>query len=133
MGVRTDIRRIGRWKIPSVAAADALTVGVGTIGTVSGVLIEFIAAIAFWLYARAARQFGAFHICLERTHRYLIAYKIADGMKEHKDATFRDLVCIMANASTITRADIEAVGSHEGKVSAAFSRAPVAAATRDRG
>jgi hypothetical protein len=105
---------------------------VGTIGTVSGVLIEFIAAIAFWLYARAARQFGAFHICLERTHRYLIAYKIADGMKENKDATFRDLVCIMANASMITRADIEAVGSNEGRVNAAVSSSPSAGAMGDR-
>ena len=46
---------------------------VGSIGVLSGALIEFIAGINFVLYARASRQFGAFHICLERTHRYLVS------------------------------------------------------------
>jgi hypothetical protein len=79
---------------------------VGTIGAVSGALMEFIAGITFWLYARGARQFGAFHICLERTHRYLLAFKITEQMKE-KDATLHNLVCIMANAPMITRGDID--------------------------
>jgi cytochrome bd-type quinol oxidase subunit 1 len=48
---------------------------VSGIGVVSGVIIEFIAGINFCLYSRASKQVGAFHICLERTHRYLIAYK----------------------------------------------------------
>jgi TRADD-N domain-containing protein len=79
---------------------------VATIGGVSGALMEFIAGITFWLYARGARQFGAFHICLERTHRYLLAFKITEEMKE-KDPTLHNLVCIMANAPMITRGDIE--------------------------
>jgi hypothetical protein len=81
-----------------------------SMGLVSGALIEFIAAINFWLYARAAKQFGAFHICLERTHRYLVAYKIAKQMVHKKDETLESLVCIMANAPMITRQDIDAVG-----------------------
>jgi hypothetical protein len=80
---------------------------VGGIGIVSGALIEFIAGVNFWLYARASRQFSAFHICLERTHRYLVAYKIAEGIVEKKDETLRDLVCIMAHASMITSQDID--------------------------
>lgn len=77
------------------------------VGLVSGGLIEGIAGIAFWLYSRSARQFGAFHICLERTYRYLLAYKIAEQSGPRKEDTLRDLVCIMANAPMITRADID--------------------------
>jgi hypothetical protein len=76
-------------------------------GVVSGLVIEYIAKIAFDLYGRCARQFGAFHICLERTHRYLLAYKIADRMGDSKPQTFRDLVCIMANAPMISGRDVE--------------------------
>jgi hypothetical protein len=77
------------------------------IGTVSGALIEFIAAIAFVLYSKGAKQFGAFHICLERTHRYLLAYKMTEELGGKKEETLRDLVCIMANAPMITRADVD--------------------------
>ena len=90
-------------------SANFMTVAI--MGAVSGALIEFIAGVAFWLYARVARQFAAFHICLERTHRYLLAYKITEHMTEKdttlKDTTLHELVCIMANASMITREDIE--------------------------
>ena len=80
---------------------------VGGIGVVSGLLIEFIAGVNFWLYGRAMKQFNAFHICLERTHRYLIAYKIAENIENNrKDETLEKLVCIMANAPMITAQDI---------------------------
>lgn len=75
-------------------------------GLLSGLLIEFIAAIAFWLYARGAKQFGAFHVCLERTHRYLLAYKIANDAGAEKESALHELACIMANAPMI---------SHEGR------------------
>ena len=87
--------------------SDAALLKVAGIGVVSGALIEFVSGINFWLYSRCSRQFGAFHICLERTHRYLLAYKIAEEIKENRDKTIRDLVCIMANASMITPADME--------------------------
>jgi hypothetical protein len=109
---------LGRFGRASSSAGMPITVA--SVGVVSGALIEFIAAINFWLYARSARQFGAFHICLERTHRYLLAYKIADQLQGDKDATLRDLVCIMANAPMITHADV--------KDSQSRTRAPVAAA-----
>ena len=63
------------------------------------------------LYGRAARQFGAFHICLERTHRYLLAYKMAEQIQNDKDDTIEKIVCIMANAPMITRVDVEGVES----------------------
>jgi hypothetical protein len=51
-----------------------------------------------------------FSYCLERTTRYLVAYKIADKIaaKFNKDQTLHDLVCIMANAPMITQRDIDA-------------------------
>jgi hypothetical protein len=87
------------------------TMNVGAIGLISGGIVEFIAAVNFTLYGRAARQFGAFHICLERTHRYLLAYKIAEGIETEKDKTLEKIVCIMANAPMITRQDIDGVES----------------------
>jgi hypothetical protein len=88
---------------------------VAGVGVVSGILIESIAGINFWLYARGARQFSAFHICLERTHRYLLAYKIASEIKEDKDKTVASLVCIMANAPMITQDDIDSTRSEAAK------------------
>ena len=57
---------------------------IGGLGVASGALIEFIAGVNFWLYSRASKQFSAFHICLERTHRYLVAYKIAEGVGDKR-------------------------------------------------
>jgi hypothetical protein len=82
-------------------------VTIGRIGSASGILTEAIASINFWLYTRTARQFGAFHVCLERTYRYLIAYQIAKETGVNRSDTLRDLACIMANAPMITRQDIE--------------------------
>jgi len=89
---------------------------VGEIGVVSGVLIEFIAGVNFWLYGRASKQFGAFHICLERTHRYLIAYKMIEKITDAKrDETLEKVVCIMANAPMITARDVGAVSDESPK------------------
>ena len=61
-----------------------------------------------WLYGKATRQFSAFHICLERTHRYLLAYKISEKIESGRDRALENIACIMANASMITRQDIDA-------------------------
>jgi hypothetical protein len=90
---------------PDVSWTPLITV---VTATLSGIVIEGVAALAFVLYGRTARQFAAFHICLERTHRYLLAYKMANDTKDNKDETIRDLVCIMANAAMISQADINA-------------------------
>ena len=82
-------------------------IGVGSVGLIGSALVEAIAGLQFWLYGRATKQFGAFHICLERTNRYLIAYQMAQQIVDGKDRTLEELVCIMANAPMITRADID--------------------------
>lgn len=100
---------LSRFKIVPVTNDSSFTVA--GIGIVSGALIEFIAGISFWLYSRVSNQFSAFHICLERTHRYLLAYKITEQISGNKDETVRDLVCIMAKAPMITREDVDAIES----------------------
>ena len=85
--------------------------GVGTIGLVAGGIVEVIAGVQFVLYGKATKQFGAFHICLERTHRYLLAYKIAEKINDNRDQTLEKIVCIMANAPMISRADIDGMDS----------------------
>ena len=92
--------RISNFTMPSLE--------LGTLGIVSGALIEFIAAINFWLYSRASKQFTAFHICLERTHRYLLAYRMVDALKTRRDETLEKLVCIMANAPMIGATIVDA-------------------------
>jgi hypothetical protein len=78
------------------------------VGTISGAIVQIYSGVAFHLYQKAANQFGAFHTCLERTHRYLVAYKIAEQLEGNKDQTLRDLVCIMANAPMILPAQTAA-------------------------
>jgi hypothetical protein len=86
---------------------------VASLGAISGFIVQFFAAVAFYLYQKVADQFSAFHICLERTHRYLVAYKIVEQIKANKDEALHDLICIMANAPMITRADITSKNDKE--------------------
>jgi hypothetical protein len=71
------------------------------LGSIGGALLQFIAATVFWLYGKTSRQFESFHVCLERTCRYLLGYLIARDLQDHKDDAFRDLVRTMANAPMI--------------------------------
>jgi hypothetical protein len=97
------LNRLGLAAAPPQGSLTVLELGV-----ISGALVEFIAGVAFVLYARGAKQFNAFHICLERTHRYLLAFKIAElmGQEQEKQKAFHELLCIMANAPMITPGDI---------------------------
>jgi hypothetical protein len=112
------------------AAMTGQSITIAGIGVVSGALIEFIAGVNFWLYGRASKQFSAFHVCLERTHRYLVAYKIAEAIRDQRDETLRDLVCIMANAPMIVSRDTDtastesAFGSARAKAFSAESGKP---------
>ena len=99
-------------------------------GLLSGTLIEFISAINFWLYARVSKQFSAFHICLERTHRYLLTYLIAEQLNVNRENTLQDLVGIMANAPMITRDDMDS-DQLGGSVSKRSQHRPVSNEVRD--
>ncbi|WP_247232225.1 TRADD-N-associated membrane domain-containing protein [Telluribacter sp. SYSU D00476] len=50
------------------------------LGYISGSLIQVISAINFYLYNKTARQFSAFHICLERTNRFLLANTLCENI-----------------------------------------------------
>jgi len=93
----------------STASSSVMTVG--QLGLIAGFIVEALAGTQFWLHSRTTKQFGAFHICLERTHRYVLAYKIADTIHGKKDETLQKIVCIMANAPMITREDIDGLAS----------------------
>jgi hypothetical protein len=65
------------------AISEAMSTQVGassTIGLVAGGLSQFISGVNFYLYFKAARQFASFHICLERTNRFIFANTICDTL-----------------------------------------------------
>jgi Cyanobacterial TRADD-N associated 2-Transmembrane domain len=108
---------LAHFKLPNFISNMEGTLTVASIGVVSGLLIEFIAGVNFWLYARASKQFNAFHICLERTRRYLLSYKISDKMKNKRDETLSKLVHLMATAPMLSSGNIDDSRKVAGKVS----------------
>ena len=85
------------------------SVDVGSIGLISGALVEFLSGVAFFIYKRATEQFNTFHICLERTNRYLMAFNInemIDSKDLNRDRARHELACIIATAPMITQKDI---------------------------
>jgi hypothetical protein len=77
------------------------------IALVASVLAQFISGVSFYLYFKAARQFASFHICLERTNRYLLANTIAEGLQDPaRSEVKRALVKTIASAPMLT---VEAV------------------------
>ena len=70
----------------------------------AGVLIQVISGTIFYLYSRTARQFAAFHICLERTNRFLLANAMSQSVVDEakRDTLREELVRIVANASMLS-------------------------------
>jgi hypothetical protein len=86
-----------------------------TIGAIAGGLIQVISGINFYLYSKTTRQFGGFHICLERTNRYLLAYSYCENLSvSAQDACRQKLIEIMANAPMLTLEQVGLTGTqHE--------------------
>jgi hypothetical protein len=73
------------------------------IGVVAGALTQVISAISFYLYGRAARQFATFHICLERTNRYLLANTLCENLGlPLRDKVRHELIGVISNAPMLT-------------------------------
>lgn len=73
------------------------------IGIAAGALVQVISAINFYLYGRAARQFASFHICLERTNRFLLANTLCEQLASPlQDQVRQDLIKIVASAPMLT-------------------------------
>jgi hypothetical protein len=90
-----------------------------SIGLIAGALIQVISGISFYLYSKTARQFSSFHICLERTNRFLLANTLCENLKnpDKKDSLREELIKIVANAPmlTIDMADIGLQKKDESK------------------
>jgi len=74
------------------------------ISLIAGTLVQVISAINFFLYDRTSRQFSLFHICLDRTNRFLIANSFCGNIenRDRKDEARTELVKAVANAPTLT-------------------------------
>jgi hypothetical protein len=88
------------------ATAHAMS-GAGQLGSIvgmmGGALSQFIAGVNFFLYFKASRQFASFHICLERTNRFLLANTMCDNLgSSARDDTRRKLIKIIATAPMLT-------------------------------
>ena len=85
---------------------------IANISLIAGVLIQVISGINFYLYGRTSRQFSSFHVCLERTTRFLMVYNMTMTMSgEARDAIQKDVICIMANAPMLSVDGGKAQGS----------------------
>ncbi len=71
-----------------------------SISFLAGSVIQVISGINFYLYFKAARQFASFHICLERTNRFLVANSICMdvGCTVKRDEIRTELIEIIARA-----------------------------------
>ncbi len=73
------------------------------ISLIAGALVQVISAINFYLNARAARQFSGFHVCLERTNRFLLANTLCANLgDDHKGDMRMELIRVIANAPMLT-------------------------------
>src|SRR5437762_476244 len=74
-----------------------------SLGVIAGTLIQVISGINFDLYARAARQFGAFHVCLERTNRFILANCMCEKLSPPaRDEMRIELARLVATAPMLT-------------------------------
>ena len=91
------------------------------LGVIAGGLVQVISAINFYLYGRAAHQFGAFHICLERTNRFLLANSLCEKLdRPARDAARSSLIDTMAHASMLTLDVI--TGPPDGRLSKTIAK-----------
>lgn len=61
--------------------------------TVSGVIVETIAGLFFWLYSKAIKQINIFHTSLQSTEKFLTAIQLVDKISsEQKDEVYKDII-----------------------------------------
>jgi len=73
------------------------------ISLIAGGLVEVISATYFYLYAKAVNQFAGFHVCLERTNRFLLVNTLCENLGDkHKDEMRMELIKVIANAPMLT-------------------------------
>jgi len=74
----------------------------------SGFLIQVMTGVVFYLYSQSARQFAGFHICLERTNRFLLANAMVEHLPEAEKISKRaEVITTVLNAPMLTLGMIE--------------------------
>ncbi len=56
--------------------------------TISGVIVEIIARLFFWLYSKAIKQINIFHTSLQSTEKFLTAIQLVDKISTKKKTIF---------------------------------------------
>jgi hypothetical protein len=101
------------------------------VGLWAGGLSQFISAINFFLYFKVARQFATFHVCLERTNRFLLANTMCDSLQSpRKDEVRAALADIIACAPMLTLDD-DGVPNKQSKPKATHASVDDAATSDD--
>jgi hypothetical protein len=87
-----------------VAVFFALTTGVtlsAVVPLLSGAIVQLVAGVVFWLYARTTSQLSNFHSRLDALQRYLLANSICEGLDgEDKNKARAELIREIARPQT---------------------------------
>jgi hypothetical protein len=95
------------------------------ISLIAGSLVQVISAINFYLYAKTAHQFSGFHVCLERTNRYLLVNTLCENLSdEHKDDMRMEIIRVIANAPMITSDVISGMAQQSNSVDTRDTNVP---------
>ena len=79
-----------------------------TLCAVAGLLIQVMTGIVFFLYSQSAKQFGGFHICLERTNRFLLANAMVERLPDSEQVPKRaEVITAVLNTPMLTMSIIE--------------------------
>jgi hypothetical protein len=98
------------------------------ISLIAGALVQVISAINFYLYAKAARQFSGFHVCLERTNRFLLVNTLCENLGDgHKDKIRVELIRVIANAPMLTPDIVNGIAQQSSSVEGHDANATLAA------
>jgi hypothetical protein len=96
----------------AASAAMGGSIEIAALTAISGFLVQVMTGIVFYLYSQSARQFAGFHICLERTNRFLLADAMVGHLPEAEQSLKRaEVITTVLNAPMLTLAIIEEGGS----------------------
>jgi hypothetical protein len=98
-----EIAAVGFFVFSANAAMRGGTITTAALSAVSGLLIQIMTGVVFYLYSQSARQFGAFHICLERTNCFLLAHSMTEHLPEaERVAKQAEIITVIVNAPMLT-------------------------------
>lgn len=70
------------------------------VSLIGGTVVEVVAGLNFWLYARTAIQLNAFHLRLERMQRFLVANSVAASLTgDNRESALAELVKVISIVS----------------------------------